>query len=252
MKNKNCFGEDGKKKISKIQDDTENCQLEILPNVLMQYLASFLDFDSLIRFSSTNQRMKRIFLQFRKGSVYFKQIGFNPNHKRKDKKLAEKEIFKQILLEKNFSDLKNKIFSNTPLHFACESKVISLENVKYFVENKCALNAENTCFEIPLHYACKNQNCSLEIIQYLIEQKSSLNSENYKNGSPLHLAFENRNASIEIIKYLVENKSDLNFKNSQLKTPLQIASKNIVFQQKISEKYGEQIKVEQILKDFQK
>ena len=54
------------------------------------------------------------------------------------------------------------------------------------------LNLKNRYDITPLHTVCKNENISIEIIKFLIENKSDLNLKNEYNLTPFDIAFQNQ------------------------------------------------------------
>ena len=220
------------------------CKINEIPNVLLRYLGKYSDIDSLMCFSSTNKKLRKIFEELRKIYVFLNQSGFVKNF--------EKEFKKKLLLHsitnKDFSCL----FDNTdksPLHYACQSKEFNLEMIQKMIDYKCNLNRGNKYKLTPLHAAannnritlknkanlnlenshrmtalhllCKNESATPEIIKYMIENKSSILPSCDKETSPLHFACQNQNLSPDIVKYLVESKSNLNlFDKISSRTPL--------------------------------
>ena len=130
-----------KKKINNTEDDKKKkSKFEELPKVLIIHLSSFFDFDSLVQFSSTNQKHKNLFSEFRKGLIYFKRINLVSRFEKKGSKTSKSNFFKQVLLNKDFGMIVEEMRKFNALHFVCSSEEISLEILKYFFENKSDLN----------------------------------------------------------------------------------------------------------------
>ena len=104
---------------------------------------------------------------------------------------------------------------------------VSIEKIKFLIENKSNINSQNKYGDTPLHLACRNENISIEKMKHLIENKSDINSENKTGSTPLHLACKNENISYEMIKLLLDNKANPNLKNNIYQTfPFLHACKN--------------------------
>ena len=165
---------DGKNMIS------EKKGLDDLPKVLILFLSSFLDLDGFLNFSSTNQKYRSCFSEFRMIYSFLNQIGFIKKFESKDSLSNRKQKLKTDLSKKKFDQLRDEK-KNTPLHCALKNSSSSsslTEIIKYLVENKSDLNSTNSRFDTPLHLACYNQQIKDEMIQYLIENKGDLNSHN--------------------------------------------------------------------------
>ena len=92
-------------------------------------------------------------------------------------------------------------------------------------ESKCDPKKKNTSNETPLHLICNYENVSIEIIKYLVENLCDLNLICNQNLTSLHDLCRNENISLQIVKYLVENKSNLNQWNCK-PIPLHFACRN--------------------------
>jgi ankyrin repeat protein len=195
--------------------------LDCLPNVLIKYLSSFLDLDSLLRFSSVNQKCRNIFLQIRKGLKYFKEMSFVFFNGAKN---LNKNDLQDILVNKKFSSLKD-VLGNGPLHIAALNS--SLEMIKYFFENKCEINLRNNSGETALHQLCKNNyQIPIESIEFLVENKCAINSRTTNNTTPFHFACKNKHFNVEILNFFVDNFSNLNSSNNYKETPFHYACMN--------------------------
>ena len=226
--------ENEKNKIPKME--RKECSINDLPKVLIEFLGFFLDLDGLLYFSSTNQKHKRIFSEFRKTFRILKEIGFlfeyfeDTNQQKTIQQ--KKESLKIKLINKDISDLiilfrpNEEIYEKFPLQKLFECENISIETIKYLVENKCDLKKTNEFNDSFLHLACENKEISIETIKYLVENKILIRSRGYNDNTPLHLACLNENISLETIKYLVENKCETNLINRIDETPLHLACLN--------------------------
>jgi hypothetical protein len=69
--------ESQRSKIPKKNDVNQEAEISNLPNILLKHLCqTYLDFKSLLRFSSTNKNNQNLFSEFRKSSVYLHKSGF--------------------------------------------------------------------------------------------------------------------------------------------------------------------------------
>ena len=226
------FKENNKKKLIKLLDGRKKeYGLNDLPTVLIKHLASYLDFDSLLQFSSANQRFRIQFQNPRKGFFHLIELEFFSSFNFEYDLISKKEFFKQIIKNKQIPLLRDKN-NCTPLHLACKIENITIEMVKYFVENKIDLNVRDNCFDSAIHHAVRNENISLEIIECLVENKSDLNLQDFSKNTPLHQLIKLNNVrkgnlpSFDIIKFLIEKNSDLNLKDDNDSTPLHLIIKN--------------------------
>ena len=259
------FDENTQSKIVKMEEENltsqqegkegkfDNLQIKVsindLPKVLIIYLSSFFDLDSLVHFSSTNQKYQKLFEEFRRIYFFLNQSGFVSNFVSND--LNEKLTKKDLIFKKSCYPNLRDSFGNSILHFACENENISLQIIKPFVEINCNLNVKTNYNETPLHYACCNKQISLEIMKYLIENNCELNSKGAFDNTPLHYACENENISLEIIEFLIESKCDLNSKNRSLHlTPIFYAKRNKFLKNQVETKYGKTLKLKNIFGSF--
>ena len=213
------------KKVELLLVEEKKTGIEDLPKALILFLSHFFDLDSLVNFSSTNQRYKAYFSEFKKIYSFSRNNNFFKYFEKKTNLSTKKQFLKNALLKKEFGILLD-VYENTLLHYASQYDSPPFEIVKYLIENKIDVNSKNKFNDISLHCAFENKNISFEIIKYLIENKSKINLNNSSRCTPLHYACKNKNISIEIIKYLIENKSDLNSTNTDDQTPLYYLSKN--------------------------
>jgi ankyrin repeat protein len=101
---------------------------------------------------------------------------------------------------------------------------LSLEIVKYLLEQKADIEIKNNEGNTPLHVAVLNHR--LEVIHYLVEQSTvNLNTPGNRGNTALHFAMTIRDAkfSLEIVKYLLEKKAILKVKNRDGHTPINLA-----------------------------
>ena len=198
----------------------EECVLNKLPNILNKHLSSFFDFDSLINFSSTNQKLRKIFLGFRSTLLLIKESDFIKNfkeEKREKRNYIEEEIktsnnqeklklIKNLiivcLLQKDLSNLSDKC-SLTLLDHALKKEKLLPEMIIFLVENKCSLNSVAKITQnSPLHIVCERKDVSLQIVKCLVDNKADLTFLNINKSTPLHSICQNKNSKLEIIKYL--------------------------------------------------
>ena len=172
--------------LKNLKMDEKVTTINDLPVVLIKYIGTFFDLDSLLNFSSTNQKLKSLFLEFRKGYSYLNVIGFIKEYECRDKK----NFFKQVIINKNYSNLKSK-YGETPLHFACWNKNVSMEMIKYYVENKCEISEKNMYNNNSFHLICSNENASVDIIKFFLESKGDINSKGFLHSTPLQHASRN-------------------------------------------------------------
>ena len=87
---------------------------------------------------------------------------------------------------------------------------IETQTLKYVIESKSDLNAENITKNTPLHFFLfQNNNIQIENLKILLENKANINAKNTYGHNPLMGALEH-NASKEMIYYMIENKADIN------------------------------------------
>ena len=200
----------------------KNSGLDVLPKVLIKYLSLYLDIDSLINFSSINQKYKNIFIEFRNAFYFLNITGFlsnltpknqfrNRSHfyflYRGEEIRKKKENTKKLILNKEFVDLKDNS-QMTTLHYALKSKKVSLEMIKFFIENKSDLNLRDEYGYSALHFACRNENISPQIINNLLENKKDLlDLENAYGETALHLLCKTSDLSLPLIECLIKKKS---------------------------------------------
>ena len=221
-----------------------------LPKVLIRYISNFTDFDSLINLSSVNQIYRNIFLELRKVFCFLKDINFIKFFRKTEKNIFLKmNALKQFLVEKNYSKMRD-VYGDNPLHYACNN--LSVEMIKYFVENKTDINSKNFNDVTPLHYICKHKSASLENIKYFIENKAELNNKNISDNTPLHYACNNKNISLDLVQYLIEQKSDIYLNNIYDFSPLFFASKNLNLQKQTTERFGLTKNIEELMISFLK
>ena len=251
-----------KKKMNCEEKNKIGKSLDDLPSVIIKLVChSYLDFDSILQFSSINRKYRSLFSDYRLANFHLNQSGFIQKWKiDESENLSKKEKLKEFILKKKLSQLiaKNnqnvlhcacfgeevsldtiKFFvehkidvnqqdntGNTPLQIAC--KRLPLEYIKYFVDKKANLNLVNVYGEIAIHEACRKKDYSIETVKFLIDCKSDLNIKSrYCQDTPLFLACNNKAISLDFIKLLVESKSDLNFQQNNHKTPLHYACENV-------------------------
>jgi hypothetical protein len=233
--------ENEKLKLIKIDDTEESIKdsiLKDLPNVLIKLISSYLDIDSLLNFSSTNQKYKNLFQEFRNGYLFFNQSGFIARYRfdeetlnqirkhlseTEEKEISPKQIFGEILLKKKFSIFNYK----SPLLFYLnKTNKPKIEMIKYLVENNCDLKIKNKYHETPLHIATTKKNPKIEILKYFIENKCEINEINVNNDTPLHYACKNQSVSLKVLKFLFEINASFNLLNKSSETPLHFAFLN--------------------------
>ena len=186
--------------------------MEILPNVMVKYICSFLDLRSFASFSFTSKKYYKLFMHI---PIIFKNT---------------KKFFPNVNLNKSiqhFTQLKRKHGEETLLHLITKSteKTIKPEMLKLLVECNADLNAKDMNGNRALECALKNHHISLDIIKFLFESKAELIDRN-TNGL-LHCAFEREHdVAIELIQYLIDKKCNLNALNSFGNTPLHFAARN--------------------------
>ena len=77
----------------------------------------------------------------------------------------KRKFITYILKKENISQPIDKLFANTPLHFACYLGHVAI--IQYLIEKGANLKAKDYQQKTPLHKACGNG--YLQIVQYLIE-----------------------------------------------------------------------------------
>ena len=117
-----------------------------LPKFVLLHLCSFFDLRSFATFSLTSKKSYHNFSHIRNLFKIMKQ--YHP-------KLAD------ITISQILKQTQNEF--NSILHLACQNKYISIELIKYLVENKSDLNSLNGSKATPLHFCTQNENVSIEI-----------------------------------------------------------------------------------------
>ena len=83
--------------------------------------------------------------------------------------------------ELNFCfDIVNKEGSNL-LHLASNNKNISLQLVKFLVENKVDMNQKDILGNTPLHVLSLNKFSKQKILQFFVNQSFDINSKNFND-----------------------------------------------------------------------
>ena len=125
-----------------------------------------------------------------------------------------KEISYIINIADAIFDPDSKLFlTRTPLAAACKNKDITVDDIKFFINNGADVNKG---LITPLYAICSNGSPNLEIIHFLI-----LSGANPKKGiyNPLCPLVENN--EFEAIKFLIQNGADVN--KPSLLYPIQYA-----------------------------
>ena len=103
----------------KMEKKEKEKRMKDLPKVLILFLSSFFDLDTLLNFSSTNKKYRSYFFEFRKIFSFLNQMRFFEHFGKEKNTLSKrKEIIKNRLIERNFKDLTCR-YGMTPLHYAC-------------------------------------------------------------------------------------------------------------------------------------
>jgi ankyrin repeat protein len=124
--------------------------------------------------------------------------------------------------------------SNTPLLNATNRpKLLSLEFIKFLVDNGADVNAKNMLDICPLidilYQAYPDFDVVFPIVKLLVENGADVNITHTEfNYTPLHRVCENaENRALKIVKYLVENGADVNKQTTPYGwTPLYFAARN--------------------------
>ena len=176
-----------KKKKKKKKMEKKN-EFDVLPRVLIEYISLFLDFNSIIRFSCADKRLKEIMQKRISPIKLLNQLGFQ-----------NKEENRKNLLKKDLTTLIDEI-KNNPIHSVCYDAKnlkhelvllgdfsfyksscleridveyqIELSHIVFLVENKCDLSLPNKLLNTPLLYASENQNITFEILKYFVDMKT--------------------------------------------------------------------------------
>jgi ankyrin repeat protein len=179
---------------------------DLLPKVMIQYISSFLGLRSLVSFSQINKKTRKIFPFITK---FFNLVLDS---------FPEDESYEE---SHSFYINRSNLFLGNLLHFECKNKKISIEMIKYLLQNKVDVNFVNLDNSIPLQNACKNKNSSVEILKTLIDNNSDINSVNYIKETPFHSLLKNDHVlCFDILKYFIEKKSFININNEC--TPLHL------------------------------
>ena len=115
------------------ENQGEKIKISDIPNVMIKYLSSFLDFESLLSLSSTNRKYRKLFSGMRKVYSFMNLSGFIASYQYNEEEgiPSKKEyFFTEIFNKKDFSFIRDKS-KITPLHYACDSNDISIEMIKF-------------------------------------------------------------------------------------------------------------------------
>jgi ankyrin repeat protein len=104
----------------------------------------------------------------------------------------------------------------TPLISLCYNTSITLELLKYMVENGANINDKNTS----LVRLCQNESVTLDMVKYMIEHGENINHiYEYKN-TPLIFLCGNNSVTLDMLKYMVENGANINHNNMNGDRPI--------------------------------
>ncbi|XP_077299624.1 uncharacterized protein LOC143920572 [Arctopsyche grandis] len=110
----------------------------------------------------------------------------------------------------------------TPMHLLAYYRNDVIAMAKICKHVSYCVNCEDVDGNFPLHNATRNKNMSLDVVKFLVEQGADVNCKDYANDTPLNCAINH--ADINVVRFLVENGADLNFnKNSNNPIPLNLA-----------------------------
>eukprot|EP01091_Cochliopodium_minus_P014535 TRINITY_DN4950_c0_g1_i1.p1 TRINITY_DN4950_c0_g1~~TRINITY_DN4950_c0_g1_i1.p1 ORF type:complete len:1085 (-),score=254.85 TRINITY_DN4950_c0_g1_i1:33-3287(-) len=113
----------------------------------------------------------------------------------------------------------------------CKNENVTLEALKYMLEEKVDVGKRNTSENTALQLLCRNRAVTLEMVKYLIECKSDVHNENKFGDNLIHYCCQNESIDDEIIDYLLEQHKCKLIANKRSETPLLLACLN----QKIGE-----------------
>eukprot|EP01091_Cochliopodium_minus_P007711 TRINITY_DN17597_c0_g1_i1.p1 TRINITY_DN17597_c0_g1~~TRINITY_DN17597_c0_g1_i1.p1 ORF type:complete len:321 (+),score=79.35 TRINITY_DN17597_c0_g1_i1:35-997(+) len=107
--------------------------------------------------------------------------------------------------------------------FACENKEMNVDVLKYLLECGFSLegNKNKALADSPIYHAFYNPSISMEVIKFLMENGANFGLVDSFKNSPLHLLSANKSVTIEMIDYLLESKLDLNQLNEKCQSPIQ-------------------------------
>ena len=188
--------------------------------------------NSLLHVSCRNSKVSKEIIEFlisKKSSLHHENSEkFNPFICSLNNKHITLETIKYFVEQKLDLKSHDKYSNFTSLHHLCANRNISTDILEYFVENKCDLNFENNKYASPFLLACENENISVETMKYFVEQKCGFNYKNkFVQNYPNHRICQNKNVSLEMMQFFVEQKSNLNLKEYTKNNALHVVCNNV-------------------------